>query len=322
MFNKFIPTLGKTLPSNSSLPDYALLYFDHLCAELQELLAEKSTHKAQTILEDALRKRSENILSWNDLYLLDIHILKLAPVESLPYKARSLRQQFRNIVGEASYQSYLASKPPNFEEGDFSENTAVLLADIEYLINCIHLGYSVNSLVKKANNRITSQIVFLIICGITFILFGILFMFEGGIQGHSLSVPSAIFFGGMGGLMSLQERYLNLPTNDGDPIGMASRLENSWSMVFLPAIKGALFSFLLFMMFIGDLVSGDLFPKFGTISNGTVGVLLLDVINHAAPISSADYAKHIIWSFLAGFAERLVPDTLTKLVSKKEGRGQ
>lgn len=229
MLNKFIPILGKILPRNASLPDYALLYFDHLCAELQELLAEKSTLKAQTILDEALRKRSENSLSWNDLYLLDIHILKLSPAESLPYKARSLRKQFMNIVGEASYQSYLASKPPNFEEDDLCKNTAALLADSEYLINCIHLGYSVNSLVKKANNKIASQIVFLIIFGITFMLLGILFIFQGGIQGHSLSVPSAIFFGGMGGLMSLQERYLNLPANDGDPIGMA------WHLVWIIA---------------------------------------------------------------------------------------
>ena len=316
------PKEPKKNPCNSPLPDYALLYFDHLCAVFQELLTDKSTPKAQSVLDDALRKRSENIISWNNLYLLDIHILKLLPMESLPNKARSSRQQFRSIVGEAAYQAYLASKPPNIEEGDLCEKTPVLLADIEYLMDSIYLGHSINFLIKKTNNRIVSKIVFLIILGITLILSSVVLLFDGAIQGHSLSVPTAIFLGGIGGLISLQERYLNLTYNDGDPIGMASRLEHSWSVVFLPAIKGSLFAFLLFMMFIADLVSGDLFPKFGTVSNGTGGVMLLDMIGHAAPLSSADYAKLVIWSFLAGFAERLVPDTLTKLVSRKDGRVQ
>jgi hypothetical protein len=34
------------------------------------------------------------------------------------------------------------------------------------------------------------------------------------------------------------------------------------------------------------------------------------------PASGISYALLIIWSFLAGFAERLVPDTLNRLVQK------
>jgi hypothetical protein len=34
------------------------------------------------------------------------------------------------------------------------------------------------------------------------------------------------------------------------------------------------------------------------------------------PASGVAYALLIIWSFLAGFAERLVPDTLNRLVQK------
>ena len=36
------------------------------------------------------------------------------------------------------------------------------------------------------------------------------------------------------------------------------------------------------------------------------------------PISGKDYALLIIWSFLAGFLERLVPDALNRLVTKNQ----
>jgi hypothetical protein len=37
-----------------------------------------------------------------------------------------------------------------------------------------------------------------------------------------------------------------------------------------------------------------------------------------SPGSASDYSQLMIWSFLAGFAERLVPDTLSRVVASKE----
>jgi hypothetical protein len=49
------------------------------------------------------------------------------------------------------------------------------------------------------------------------------------------------------------------------------------------------------------------------------GVLQIkDFLKETGPKDGASYALLIIWSFLAGFAERLVPDTLNRLVAKNE----
>ncbi len=43
-----------------------------------------------------------------------------------------------------------------------------------------------------------------------------------------------------------------------------------------------------------------------------------DFLKHTGPADGTSYALLIIWSFIAGFAERLVPDTLNRLVTKNQ----
>ncbi|MDQ2974901.1 MAG: hypothetical protein M3R69_05745, partial [Acidobacteriota bacterium] len=46
-----------------------------------------------------------------------------------------------------------------------------------------------------------------------------------------------------------------------------------------------------------------------------------DFLNETGPANGVSFALLIIWSFIAGFAERLVPDTLNRLVAKNEAQG-
>ena len=43
-----------------------------------------------------------------------------------------------------------------------------------------------------------------------------------------------------------------------------------------------------------------------------------DFIKQTGPKNGVSFALLMIWSFIAGFAERLVPDTLNRLVAKTE----
>jgi hypothetical protein len=83
----------------------------------------------------------------------------------------------------------------------------------------------------------------------------------------------------------------------------------------IPPVVGAIAALVLYLAFAGNLVSGDLFPHF-TCSDPAAHVechTFGSLLSSDQPILATDFAKVIVWSFIAGFAERLVPNTLDAL---------
>jgi hypothetical protein len=144
--------------------------------------------------------------------------------------------------------------------------------------------------------------------------------------------------GFVGGLMSLLQRVQSVPAQ-GDSLFSLASIAHGWRGVFLAHISGAVFAFLLFVMFAGELVQGSIFPKLKSVSNPPVSqtgspsaptqeptptpapsptpgdpISLTQFLIATNPVDAVSYALLVIWFFIAGFAERLVPDTLSKLV--------
>jgi len=73
----------------------------------------------------------------------------------------------------------------------------------------------------------------------------------------------------------------------------------------------SVFAIVLNLIFISGIISGELFPKFYGVNwryfNMIHWSLDLD------PQANSDMAKMLIWSFVAGFSERLVPNMITKI---------
>jgi hypothetical protein len=118
------------------------------------------------------------------------------------------------------------------------------------------------------------------------------------------------FAGALGGFVSLQRRIQMIPT-EGDPLVSIFELQNGVFSVYLAPLLGATFALVLFFIFLGGYLRGELFPDFTLPS-----LILGNFAWSGTRMSGGDFAKLLIWSFIAGFAERFVPDTLTRLVDR------
>ena len=69
----------------------------------------------------------------------------------------------------------------------------------------------------------------------------------------------------------------------------------------VPAVVGAISATVLYVIFAGTLVQGDLFPKFSCDLGGDQKCALFrTLMNNWHPSEAKDYAKALVWAFIAG----------------------
>ena len=135
-------------------------------------------------------------------------------------------------------------------------------------------------------------------------LFGIILIFD--------KVPSYtnifyLFVGILGGFVSIKQRMKKMSAEE------MVLLAKTKYQIFLIPIYGGIFSLLLYVLFISGMVQGSLFPNFIK-PVCVIGENPLRWILTTTTVASAeDFGKMLVWSFAAGFSERLVPNFLGKL---------
>ncbi|MBN9134204.1 MAG: hypothetical protein J0H48_12720 [Nitrosospira multiformis] len=118
-------------------------------------------------------------------------------------------------------------------------------------------------------------------------------------------VPLLVFASGViGGFVGLQRRLKDLTLFDLELIA------ESWVYTALSPLVGGVLAFLLFILFLSGLLSGDLFPVFLTDSNSSSESFLSIFEQHGE--GHKEYAKLIFWSFMAGFSEHFVTDVISR----------
>jgi hypothetical protein len=325
-----IETIKKHIDrKRTEVPEYGLLYFDHLQGEFS-LEVDSINEPDKRICLDIQTKRNEGLLTWNEIYTYQLILLKYQDFETLKSKIISLRIKYQSLVDIADYNSYIALRAvdlPRITNSD--EYTVKLRADYKYLLDEFYLRYAYTSTREDFRTRLLRYGALLTLCffllSAVFIIIPFLDYFKG-YSGYRLLITfstliAVVFTGVMGAFVSMQQRLQNVP-HHADPIYSLSLLTHGWLSIFLSPISGAIFAALLYLFFTGGLLEGTIFPKMITpATNSDEAPTIMELTNFVigtGPKSGKDFALLLIWSFIAGFAERFVPDTIMRLISQKK----
>jgi hypothetical protein len=129
---------------------------------------------------------------------------------------------------------------------------------------------------------------------------------KGGI-GVGVGAGFLVFIAGnVGGYVSLQRSLNDL--SDADAIAMSRK----WWPIIVPPLVGGILALVLYLVFLGQLIGGDLVPKFDAdLQAGAEKGISVLLEHHALQLS--DYAKLLFWSFIAGFNQRYVVDIINSI---------
>jgi uncharacterized protein (DUF2062 family) len=295
-----------------ALPRYGMLYFNHLCSEFYLLGKDALQPEHLKRLEELIEKKQRRErLTWDDLYLFDLALCRSMPVERLPQKVGTLRSRFRDVAGAQRYEAYLAMNPPEVTSSD----SEVLRADVETLLSELYFRYAITPVREQQREVMAGRVAYAL--GACLLVSVALCIAATVITGDILNMlPVVVMFsGGIGGLVSMQQRYQGW-SQEGDPMHNVAQLVRGWKFVLLPAMAGSVFAFLLFLVFASKLLEGVIFPGFKGLA--TKDLTSASITNVLPTVMDADFAKLLVWSFIAGFAERFVPDTLSRIIDRGE----
>jgi len=156
----------------------------------------------------------------------------------------------------------------------------------------------------------------IVMTGIAVLLFGAVFAISFLFSQRFMLTWAAFLCGIVGGFVSIQQRIHKVSDEE------LKLLTRSWFQILLIPIFGGVFALVLYCIFLGQLISGSLFPTFYVPQPPSAPdtAFLIDVFTQTYPASGQDLAKFLFWSFAAGFSERLVPQIVTRVAGQGEAQ--
>jgi hypothetical protein len=291
-----------------NIPPYGWSYFDHLVAVYVNL--NTADPRADAVIQKSHERPDD--LTWGDIFLMENINFSLMPPNVVDRSAWILRERFREIACPSIYARYAASNIPT--ESDTPAKLSLLKADLTRVLDVLHWYYSLIPMRERIRKSLTVKCIFLVIL-YTIILGAALIWCRWYGWNFLAMLTSVLYVGIIGGFVSSQRRMQSLPS-DGDPLISVFGLDNAGYYLWLSPLLGAIFAVILTLMFIAGILKGTVFPAFYDAANSDVGLPFFDFTWSTLPLSAEDYGKLLVWGFLAGFAERLVPDNLDRLASK------
>jgi len=287
------------------VPEYANVYVEQVISEYESLdtaTAGYSDERANQLIKSY---RSYKKMTWGELYGLERLLAQLETTEVLHARIVPLRARHAALIG-------IAEPPlPAFDTAKPDADGHLVRAYVGSALREVYRLLAVTACRERLRKRRLAYV-----AGIGLPILGILIgltAFLRHMEFHQWNMEFQQWIwlvvvplvGALGGLISSQRRVQSIPSV-GESLTDMTNLHFYRPSLTVSAMSGAIFAAVLCMLFASGLLKGSLFPT----------VDLSVPFNPSVHMTSGDKGRLLIWCFIAGFAERFVPDTLDRLVSR------
>jgi hypothetical protein len=254
-------------------------------------------------------------LTWGDTYVLERAVFVLLPNSEVHQRLWCVEARYRDAVGDSTaYDNYLKVEAPNLTP----ESDEHARARLDNLIRELYRLYTVIECRQNMRTSLSRKAVVFTFFSLVALVSLTLWRVHDHRDTPILLFAIVFASGSIGGAVSFVRRLQSLP-NRGESLGDLVELNGGSGQYFSP-MAGGLFAIVLYILFAAGLVSGALFPTLE--SSSACASRISDFASAIHPSMVEEWGKLLIWSFIAGFAERFVPDTLDHLIARSEERNE
>lgn len=242
---------------------------------------------------------------WSDLPVFRIRVLERTPEALLRARAAEIRAELQGLIGDQAFKRLR----PNGVVDERTTDVETLRADLIQTVELIGQACS-HSLCNEGYRRgiaswLSRKVLPWVVVGAFTALVllgwnqnGLTWVFDRTeLYGTALAVAA---FGVLGAFVSANRRMVPPPI-EASSFGAWFTLRQFYNATKFALVLGGIFAIIWWFLILGGVVTGTAFPIF--------------LPNRAVPKDISSWALLAIWSFVAGFAERLVLDTLDKFAS-------
>ena len=319
------PRAANTPRHRLHLPEEALEQLDSLIAAYDRMRKGWPTPLAgadATITELKNKISDRAPLWWTDLVQAEMCLLDVTEDSALRSRLMGWRARMHDVVGDTRFAAYLANAPNLATVVPFP----ALRADLGEVIRTVYYFYTAYGISARSRTRASVyalRTAAYIVMAEGVIAFVLALLATGkdawyairpeklGALEFALAASVAAV---LGSVVSVQRRIQN-PGADTDPFYRYIQTTADWvGIAVIPPLFGAIFGLVMYALLVSGLMLQPL-VKFGTTvaSTGTAGVTTLPT---GVPTGPTDIALVLLLGFLAGFAEQLIPDALTRLAAR------
>ncbi len=306
-------------PRAGELDESDRAFVQHLKAEADTTFSDPPDVNAVRIAFNKLVDRygSDAGLTKADLYALDRLLLNMVSSQELLAEAPGLYRRYCQELGES-----VDPNDPAMAREDATK-VGTVRARLQQILRGLHWSYTFGPIREKVRVGLIEDAMkaMIIATGLLMAIVGTLYVVSTSHKPFFAVLSTVVYAGVMGGLASCTLRLTEVPTR-GDALGSIYALKNSRYVLFFSPLTGAVFAVVAMGLFMAQVLTGALFPSFPVLGAPQVPGGDWNFTQSLLPAQSKDYALLFLWCFIAGFAERFVPDTLSELIQRGRASGK